>query len=135
MTDRVVRLLEEGRRREKDQAVFYRAVASLAESAGNGDAVERIQALLADEQHHLARLSARLLELGGTPSSLQGGVPPELPLESWEGEARSRELREIEWYGAILEEELDPATRHLMKEILESERAHERELAGKWMSA
>lgn len=135
MSGRVVTVLQEGRRREKEQTAFYRETASRAEAAGDSGAVERIQALLADEQHHLARLSARLLELGGTPSILSEVMPADFPLESWEREARSREKGEIDWYVARLKEDMDPATRRLMKEILDSERAHERELAGKWMSA
>ena len=45
-------------------------------------------------------------------------------------------MNEIEWYEAALEgETLDDQTRALLSEILVSERHHERELGGKWMSA
>jgi rubrerythrin len=129
------RVLQESRRRERDQTVFYRALASRAEEAKDDPAAGRIQALLADEQHHLARISARILELGGTPARLPEPVLPDLHIVGWEDDVRSRELGEVEWYVAALEEELDPETRKLLGEILESERRHARELNGKWMSA
>ena len=71
------------------------------------------------------------------------GVPADLPdpevrvpvLDGWQGEARRREEGEVAWYGEVLERPLDPETRRVVQEILESEEHHARELAGKWMSA
>jgi len=53
----------------------------------------------------------------------------------WEGVARSREAAEVDWYGRALEGELDSTTEALLREILDSEEHHARELGGKWMSA
>ncbi len=135
MTETTERVLQEARRRERDQTIFYRTLASRAEEAEDVAVAGRLQALLADEQHHLARLSARILELGGTPAQLPDPVRPDLPIAAWEDDARVRELGEVEWYMAALEEELDPETRGLLTEILESEQHHARDLNGKWMSA
>ena len=89
----------------------------------------------ADEQHHLSRLTARLLELGGTPVDLPGGLQ-DLSLEGWEAEASQREDREIEFYDGFLEAEyVDAETRELLAAVLESEHQHRRHLGGKWMSA
>jgi len=128
-------ILEEGRRREKDQTLFYRRLAAEAESRGDADLAERLNALHADEQHHLSRLTARLLELGGEPRMIATSpVDSPGPME-WEGVARSREAGEVTWYRRALEGELDPTTEALLRDILESEEHHARELGGKWMSA
>ena len=58
-------LLEASRLREKAQTLFYRALAAQAIAAGDDDASERLNDLHADEQHHLSRLTARLLERSG----------------------------------------------------------------------
>jgi len=128
-------ILAESRRREKAQTQYYRALASVAESVGDGPVSERLNAMHADEQHHLSRLTARLIELGGTPEDLSTFPPEEAAYEGWEGVARDRELREIEWYEGIATVIDDPVTREVIMEILESERHHQRELGGKWMPA
>jgi rubrerythrin len=56
-------------------------------------------------------------------------------LGDWEAVARSREEREVDWYRGVLERGLDAASEVLIREILESEEHHARELGGKWMSA
>jgi rubrerythrin len=127
-------LLQEGRLRERGQALFYRVLAGEAEMAGDQAAAERLNELLADEQHHVSRLTARILELGGTP--LQPEVSPDVPdLAGWEPVARSREEGEVAWYEAAVGSVGDAATRAVLEEILESERHHREELSGKWMSA
>jgi rubrerythrin len=127
-------LLQEGRHRECGQALFYRVLAGEAELAGDQAAAERLNELLADEQHHVSRLTARILELGGTP--LQREVSPDVPeLARWEPVARRREETEVAWYEDALGRVEDRATRAVLKEILESERHHREELSGKWMSA
>jgi rubrerythrin len=128
-------LLAEGRKREKTQTLFYRRLASLAEDTGDEALAERLNGLHADEQHHLSRLTARLLELGGEPAELgsRAGEGPEL--EGWEDEARRREEGEVAWYTRARDEDVDDTTRDLLDEILHSERHHARELGGKWMSA
>jgi len=129
-------ILEEGRRRERWQTLFYRRLAAEAESRGDASAGERLNDLHADEQHHLSRLTARVLELGGTPGDLQADEAPPIPsLEAWEAEARAREDEEVSWYRAALEGGLDSETEDLLREILESEEHHARDLGGKWMSA
>jgi rubrerythrin len=128
-------LLAEGRRREKAQTLFYRRLAADAELASDGSASERLNELHADEQHHLSRLTARLLELGEAPEDLRDVTIPFASLEDWESSARARESEEVSWYQRALEQPLDPDTRAVLLEILESERRHHAELRGKWMSA
>ena len=133
--DLVESLLSASRRREKAQTLFYRALAAEAEAAGNAAGSERLNELHADEQHHLARLTARLLELGHTPEDLRGIAAPGGSFPLWEDEARAREGEEIVWYQEMLALELDALTREIVEEILDSERRHRAELRGKWMSA
>ena len=141
MTDRsnpgaaVVRLLESCREREKEQTLFYRGLAAAAEGADDPALVDRLNDLHADEQHHLSRLTARILELGDTPADLQRrpeGVPP---LDGWEAEAQVREEAEVAWYESVLEHALDDTTRAVLEEILAGERQQVNHLSGKWMSA
>jgi len=127
--------LADARRREKDQTLFYRSLAAAAEAGRDAVASERLNELHADEQHHLSRLTARVLELGGHPESLPGGLR-EHPLEGWEEAAREREEGEIAFYDALLGEEfVDEETREILEEIRESEHQHRRHLGGKWMPA
>jgi rubrerythrin len=129
-----VELLREGRRRERGQTAYYRRLAAAAEERGLHEESERLNELLADEQHHLSRLTARLIELGDRPPDLP--VPEGAStLEGWEGEARAREAGEVAFYKAALARPLDEKTRTILQEILESERRHREELRGKWMSA
>ncbi|MCH7564314.1 MAG: hypothetical protein IH968_10875 [Gemmatimonadetes bacterium] len=128
-------LLAESRRREKAQTQYYRALASVAESEGDGPVSERLNELHADEQHHLSRLTARLIELGERPEDLSSFPREEAVFHGWERVARDRELAEIEWYEEISATIDDPVTRDVILEILESERHHRRELGGKWMPA
>jgi len=127
-------LLREARRRERGQAVYYRRLAGAAEDAGDQDAIERINELLADEQHHLSRVTARLLEMGDTPPEVTPS-DEEPSLKGWESEARAREAGEVAFYKAALARRLDGKTREILQEILESERRHREELGGKWMTA
>lgn len=132
----LVRLLEESRVREKRQTLFYRALAAEAEWSDRPDEAERLNGLHADEQHHLSRLTARVLEVGGRPADLRDVGRPEVTLEAWEEAARVRETEEIGWYEDALERDsLDDETRSVLREILESERHHRERLGGKWMSA
>ncbi len=135
MTDALVAILAEGRRREKEQTRFYRRLAAEAELQGDERLAERLNQLHADEQHHLSRLTARILELGGTPEEFQGRDADAPEGSAWEEVARSRERAEVEWYREALAAEMDPETRALLREILDSEEHHAEELAGKWMSA
>ncbi len=132
--DAVVEFLREGRERERSQTAFYRRLAAAAEEAGDAVAIERLNELLADEQHHLSRLTARLMELGDSPPPLED--PPGAPkFPGWELEARAREAGEVAFYKAVLCREMDRKTREILEEILHSERRHREELRGKWMSA
>lgn len=133
--DEVRRLLGESRRREKAQTLFYRRLAADADASGDAAEAERLNELHADEQHHLSRLTARLLELGGSPADLRDVSPPDFSFPEWESVARERESEEVSWYEEVLSAELDPVTRELVEEIVESERRHRAELRGKWMSA
>lgn len=130
-----IAILQEGRRRELAQALFYRALAGEASYAGDAAAAERFNELLADEQHHVSRLTARILELGGKPEG--EGRPPSLvpALDSWELEARRREADEVAWYEDALRGVEDRGSRSVLEEILDSERHHREGLAGKWMPA
>jgi len=132
----LVELLEASRRREKAQTLFYRALAAAAEEEGDARASERLNGLHADEQHHLSRLTARVLELGGRPAELRGVPAPVASFDGWEEIARERERDEIRWYESLAEgDRLDEVTRATVDEIVASERQHERILGGKWMSA
>ena len=131
----VLGLLAESRRREKAQTLFYRQLAAEAEDALDAAASERLNDLHADEQHHLSRLTARLIELGGEPEELRAVRPPSAALSAWEASARERESAEVSWYEEVLAHPLDSATREVIVEILESERHHRAGLRGKWMSA
>lgn len=134
--DVALRILEGSRKRERWQTLFYRRLAAEAESRGDVSMTERLNELHADEQHHLSRLTARVLELGGTPRDLRADEVPPIPsLEDWEAEARVREGEEVSWYREALEGGLDSETEALLREILESEEHHARDLGGKWMSA
>ncbi len=128
-------LLQEGRRRERAQTLFYRGLTGRAEDAGDAVAGERLNALLADEQHHLSRLTARLLELGAQPESLEVPAAPEISLDVWEEVARHREQDEVAWYEEAVAIVSDGPTQSTLREILASERHHRDELSGKWMPA
>jgi len=130
----LVDLLREGRRREREMAAFYRSLSGVAEDRGDAAAAERLNELLADEQHHVSRLTARLLELG---ERLEEERPnrPEVDWEGWEEAARLREADEVAWYEAALDRVQEPAARAILEEILTSERHHRAELGGKWMAA
>ena len=128
-------VLEASRVREKGQTLFYRALAAQAVAAGDDDASERLNDLHADEQHHLSRLTARLLELGRSPHDLSAVPAPGGELGVWERLAREREAEEVRWYEAAAALALDAPTHAVLIEILESERHHADALRGKWMSA
>jgi len=127
-------LRREARRRARAQTRFYRHLSARAEASGDAQAAERLNELLADEQHHVSRVTARLLELGAEPDG-SDEPRPEGPLEGWEARARAREEAEVAWYGEAVERVEDEATRVVLEEILASERHHLSELGGKWMAA
>ena len=133
---RRARVLAEARRRERAQTRFYRHLAAEADLSGESALAERFNELHADEQHHLSRITARMLELELDPG---GGAEEEVQaaptLEGWLEVAREREKAEVRWYEEALSEPLDPETRRVLEEILESERHHRRDVGGKWMPA
>lgn len=134
MTHGLIERLQACRLEEKRQTQFYRALAAAAEERGALELSERFQQLHADEQHHYSRLTARLLELGhGAPDPATRA--PAVDLENWEAAARERESAEVERYERLLAEELDEATSALVSQVLDVERAHARELGGKWTMA
>lgn len=127
--------LEACREAEKEQALFYRGLAALAEELGDETLANRFQELHADEQHHLSRLTARLVELGHLPSDLSGVRVHATPVAGWEEVSQRREEDEIHRYETLLTHPFDPQTRARLEEILEVERSHARELGGKWTMA
>ena len=127
-------LLREACRREREQTLFYRALVGEAELAGDVQVSERLNELLADEQHHVARLTARILELGEAPDGAQPS-PPAAKLMTWIADAEAREAAEVAWYEDAIGSLVDGATAGLFQEILRSERNHLNALGGKWMSA
>lgn len=131
----VAGILQEGRMRELEQALFYRFLCVDAEASGDAAMVQRLNELLADEQHHVSRLTARLLELGGRPADARPVAPSVPSLDAWEDEARRREGEEVAWYEAALARVGDPETVAVLSGILTSERHHRTQLSGKWMSA
>lgn len=132
MDDRAIRALHALRRAEKEQALFYRALAASAEEEADVGAAERLNGLHADEQHHLSRLSARLLELGQQLEDLRPLQQPKPMFDGWESEAKRREREEIGRYEILLAEPLDQATAALASDALRVERLHEQTLSGKY---
>ena len=127
--------LHEARLAEKRQALFYRSLAAAAEAANDTDMSERMNGLHADEQHHLSRLTARLVEFGEPVADLGAETAPVVRLDTWEQEARARERDEIERYERLIRERLDAKTRAMIEAFLAAERAHAEMLGGKWMGA
>lgn len=128
-------LLAEARVAEKAQSLFYRALAAAAEERADVALAERMNGLHADEQHHLSRLTARLVELEQRLASLDDVTTPRCDIASWEITARARERAEVARYEQLLRAPLDVKTRAMILEFLEAERLHETELGGKWMGA
>jgi rubrerythrin len=133
--DDLITALQRARQAEKEQALYYRSLAAAAEANGDAALGERFNELHADEQHHLSRLTARLLELGATPADLpQRGEAA--ALEGWEEVARRREDAEVERYEALVATHgVDAQTGALLREMLDTERHHAAELGGKWTVA
>ena len=127
--------LEAARAAEKAQALFYRALAAEAEDRGDAAMSERFNDLHADEQHHVSRLSARLLEMGASLADISANPPQSARMDGWEAAASLREDAEVRRYEALLAAEMDPDTRGLVQEILDTERHHAAELGGKWTMA
>jgi rubrerythrin len=131
----LIHALEEARAAEKAQALFYRGLAAAAEDRGDDALSERLNELHADEQHHVSRLTVRLMEMGVAPAELEASSGPAM-LEGWEGAARLREEAEVTFYQALLARgQADDRTAALLGEILETERHHAEELGGKWTPA
>lgn len=136
MTAALFEALQRARVAEKEQALFYRALAARAEEVADIDAVERLNGLHADEQHHLSRLSARLLELGQPLVDLGDTPPPAAgEFEGWESEARARERAEVRQYELLLGLGPDARTAAMLRDFLVVERRHESVLGGKWTQA
>jgi rubrerythrin len=127
--------LHEARTEEKRQALYYRSLAARAEEAGNADEAERLNGLVADEQHHLSRLSARLLELNERLVDLSAEVATIPAAGAWEDASRDREQAEIDRYERLLARPLDDHTAAMIRDFLEAERRHREVLGGKWMRA
>jgi rubrerythrin len=135
MDAETLNLLAEARAAEKAQALFYRALAAEAEERGDGALSERFNDLHADEQHHLSRLTARLLEMGAPLVELGDMKGERVGMDGWEPAARVREEAEVLRYEALLRQPLDEHTAALLREIVETERHHAEELGGKWTPA
>lgn len=131
----LISALEEARAAEKAQALFYRALAAEAEDRGDAAMSERFNELHADEQHHVSRLTARLLELGAPLADIAGLTGERVGMDGWEAAAAPREQAEVARYQRLLAGEMDGATRALIEEILDTERHHAAELGGKWTTA
>lgn len=127
--------LEDARAAEKEQAHFYRTLAAEAENRGDDAMSERFNELHADEQHHVSRLSARLLELGADLADISHSLPSSARMDGWEAAASLREDGEVLRYEHLLQGEMDGETRALLEEILDTERHHAAELGGKWTTA
>jgi rubrerythrin len=127
--------LHHARRAEKDQALFYRALAARAEAVNNAQEAEDLNGLHADEQHHLSRITVRLIELNELVEDLSGATVDAPVYPEWRPVAREREREEIRRYEEIQQLGLDESTAELIAEILDSERHHAETLGGKFMSA
>lgn len=131
----LISALEAARAAEKAHALFYRALAAEAEDRGDDAMSERFNELHADEQHHVSRLTARLLELGAPLADIASLTGDTVGMEGWETAAAPREQAEVARYERLLAGEMDDATRALLHEILDTERHHAAELGGKWTTA
>jgi rubrerythrin len=128
--------LHEARALEKEQALFYRVLSAQAEEQGNLEDVEALNGLLADEQHHLSRLSVRLVELGEELAPLTDlHQESETVYANWQDVARIRERKEIARYEEMLELDLDGETARMIEGFLQAERQHEKHLGGKYTDA
>lgn len=127
--------LEAARAAEKAQSLFYRALAAEAEDRGDAALSERFNELHADEQHHVSRLTARLLELGAPLADIAGLAGETVGMDGWEAAATLREEAEVTRYEQLLRGPMDDETRALLAEILDTERHHAAELGGKWTTA
>lgn len=135
MTEDVLVLLHEARAAEKRQALFYRALAAAAEEVDNAELSERLNGLHADEQHHLSRLTVRLMELNQAVAEVGGEASPTVQIDGWEDLARGREQEEIARYASLLTHQLDERTRAMIEQFVAAERHHAASLGGKWMGA
>jgi rubrerythrin len=135
MTKETLELLHAARAAEKRQALYYRALAAAAEDRDAADLSERLNGLHADEQHHLSRLTVRLVEMNEPVAALDAETAPIVDLDGWEADARRREREEIARYEALLAHELDGKTRAMIEQFIEAERSHADALGGKWMGA
>lgn len=133
-TEKLIQILEESRAAEKRQALRYRALAAAAEEQ-DLELAPRFHDLHADEQHHLSRLTARILELGGRPVDLGGVRQPPATLEGWQEEVKQWEAEEVSRYAELVERGFDDETDALIREILAVEEKHAEELGGKWTLA
>ena len=131
MDPEIIQLLHQARRAEKEQALFYRALAARAEDENNSQLSEDLNGLHADEQHHLSRLSVRLIELDEKLADLLDVSAPKAGL----ADIREREQEEVDRYTHFLTLDLDETTRGLIEEILTAETQHAQQHAGKFMSA
>jgi rubrerythrin len=131
----LISALEEARAAEKAQALFYRALAAEAEDRGDAAMSERFNDLHADEQHHVSRLSARLLEMGVSLADIANLAGETVGMDHWQAPAAAREAAEVARYEQLLQWGLDADTRALLEEILDTERHHAAELGGKWTMA
>lgn len=127
--------LEDARAAEKEQALFYRSLAAQAEDRGDAALSERFNDLHADEQHHVSRLTARLLELGANLADIADLTSEPVSMDAWTPAAQAREEGEVRRYERLLEAHMDDDTRTLLTEIVDTERHHAAELGGKWTTA
>jgi rubrerythrin len=128
--------LHEARALEKEQAQFYRVLSVQAEEEGNLEDVEALNGLLADEQHHLSRLSVRLVELGEELAPFSDEhMPSDAIYANWRDVARIRERKEVARYEEILTLPLDKETAHMIRGFLDVEKQHAQHLAGKYTDA
>ena len=132
--DAIAGLLRAVRAAEKEQTLFYRALSTVAEERNDSEDIEALNGLLADEQHHLSRLTVRLLELNQEAPPLEVAAP-QTSYDDWRTVARERERAEIARYESLLRHELDEGTAAVVQAILDTERAHERNLGGKYTEA
>jgi rubrerythrin len=135
VTPQTLAALHAARLAEKEQALFYRALAAAAEDVADAELSERLNGLHADEQHHLSRLTVRLVELNESVADLGATTAPAASLEGWEREARRREEAEVVRYETLLRDELDAKTRAMIDQFVAAERSHAAALGGKWMGA
>lgn len=128
MSEKVIKLLNEGRGRELTAIMQYMSQHYEAEDAGYGKLADRLKKIAIVEMGHAEALAERILFLGGQPSSepdasvKKGQEIPALLATDKQLEQQAMDMyREA---SRVCAEEKDQVTRDLFEHILKEEEDH-----------